>query len=488
MKRPAFFLKDEQGQIFAGYLVALMMIFVVMASVMNIVRRDRVNTDRRVYQEQALEVAREGFEEGQSYFRRQAAGVYIGSGVEKATGQFWVTPWPIYPDAAFLPQSSDTDHFNLISFPANVCMTCAGPWAQKAGAGALIRTFPVFTVATSGTAEITTSPIWASYVLRRQNARNWSPGPNTFSAFTDPEAAHDLTSLRGQSPPGSGNYWSIVSRAYIFANQTGATTTAGFENLAMYQGNSILNAPLRTYNNKPLLLATAKVYGEIFRINCNDQDSAAWVNGGASAIANTKGNILGGSDGIGVVKTDGVAPTVNGGLISGTSNWTQITQAPTVANVFPGLTTTDLKKRADKVGGLEILPVWGDPNLSVEASVTSFIYLSATSGTFTFISATGAPVLSGVGLAFIDGNVTFQAGNCSTWSGIVYVNGNCTIHGPASITGTLMVSGTLTVGETGGVGDSSTGLVEYNSAAINTAKAYLQKFQVIKNSIVATTN
>jgi len=201
-----FILKDERGQIFAGYLVALMMVFVVMASVMNIVRRDRVNSDRRVYQEQALEVAREGFEEGQSYFRRQTGGVYINAGVEKPTDQYWINPWPLYPDAAFLPQASDTDHYNLISFPVNVCMTCRGPWAQAAGAGGLIRTFPLLTVANTGTAEIKVSPIWASFVLRRQNSRNWSPGPNTYTVFTDPEAAHDLTHLRSQSPPGSGNY------------------------------------------------------------------------------------------------------------------------------------------------------------------------------------------------------------------------------------------------------------------------------------------
>jgi hypothetical protein len=355
--------------------------------------------------------------------------------------------------------------------------------------GGLIRTFPLFTVASSGTAEIVNSPVWASYVLRRQNVRNWSPGPNTYSAFSDPEAAHDLTHLRSQSPPGSGNYWSLVSRGYVFANQNGATTTAGFENLAMYSGHNILNAPLRFFNNKPLLLATAKVYGELFRINCTDQASAAWVANGANAIVNTKGYIQGGSAGTGVADFDGTAPnTGGGGTLNGVQNWKQVSLIPSVANVFPGLTTADLKRRADKIGGMEILPVWGDPNLSAEASVVTFLYLSATSGVFNFVSGTSVPVLTGTGLVFIDGSVTFFPGNCSTWSGIVYVNGDCILHGPTTIQGTLIVKGNLTVGQTGGIGDSSAGQANYDLNSVNEAKAYLQKFSVIKNSIVATTN
>lgn len=484
MQGPLQTLRGERGQTFIGYVIVLMLITVVMVNVSNAMRWRRKALDQRFYDVQALAVAQQGFEDGLSFFRRQTAGVYLDDTPEKPTSQNWVTPWPIHPDSAFIPGSGDTDHYNMLSFPANTVLTSPPQnlLAQKAGARAIIRTFPLTSQAgNTSSSEVVRSPLWGRYVIRRQNYRNWSPGPNTMAAFTDPDAAHDITQFRNQGVIGSGNYWSLVSNGYVMANPTAITTSAAFENTAMFDGNNIISAPKVYYLNKRLRLGRARVYGELYRINFEDRAAAAWVNSETNLTINANGIVNGSSQGYGVAFTGGGTHTGGSGFLGGgLGAYQNSQQAPTVSRVFPGLDKTRLKKLADITGTAAVFPTADQANLAEVASRTTFYYIT---GASTFLAGTSQRVMTGVGLVFLDGDVTFNPGSLSAWAGIIFVDGNCTVRGPVELSGTLIVTGTLTVGA---AGDNNKANVEYNADAVQGVKDYLQRFRVDKNSILVS--
>jgi hypothetical protein len=468
------FKSDQRGQLFAGYIVAIFLLAALIVYAANGIRRSRGDAQTRIYRELALNVARAGFEDGLSYFRRQPDGVYLDAyPAYSPTGPDWVTPWPQWPDAAFLPGGNDTDHYSQILASSPLTTT----------AGGIVRTVPLNSFSNTATSvELKGSMLWGRYVLRRQNARNWSPGSNTCAAFTDPEAVHDLTHIRSEGKPGSGNYWSIFSRAYVFAYPNALTIPAAHE------GASLLSAPLRQYNGRQLLLATASVYGELFRINFNQPNGALFVSGGNKVTVNNN-TLLNGQGSPAIVRADGTSALgactscINGGYGSAL-------KAPSVAYCFPGLDKSRLKSMAvqidpTKVGGISCFPQSTDINYTDEVSRTSFYYITTTglSGNTLDFQANNARVMSGVGLAIIDGNLTIEAKNNSTWAGVIFVDGNVNLRGPAEISGILIATGTVSLGN---ASDNFKATVEYNSEAISTVQTFLQDFRVVTDSVVAS--
>jgi hypothetical protein len=454
-------------------------IFIIAALVVyaaNSIRQTRGDTQSRVYRELALNVAKAGFEDGLSYFRRQPDGVYLDAYPAYApTSQDWVTPWPHWPDAAFLPQATDTDHYDRIQIPLAQAVLAET-------AGGIVRTVPLTSYSNTPTSvERQGSRLWGRYVLRRQNRRNWSPGPNTTSAYSDPEAVHDLTHIRSEAKPGSGNYWSIFSRAYVFTHPTALTFAAAHE------GGNLLSAPLRFYGGQRLLLATASVYGELFRINFNQPNAAVYVHGGNRVTCNTNG-VINGQGNAAIARYQATAYNNGGGAVSG--GYLGMPATPSVAYCFPGLDKARLKAMASsinptKVGGIGVFPQTTDANFTDVVSRTSFYYVTTTGlAGNNLIFATGSPrVMSGVGLLIVDGNLTIQAGNQSAWAGVVFVDGNVSIRGPAEVSGTLIATGTVTVGN---ANDINKAFVEHNQDAIETVQSFLQNFRVLTNSVVAS--
>jgi hypothetical protein len=467
--------EQQRGQMFAGYIVAIFLLAGLIVLAANGLRRSRADSQSRIYRELALNVARSGFEDGLSYFRRQPDGVYLAAYPNDApTSQNWVTPWPQWPDAAFLPQGKDTDNFNLIGQNSPLTAT----------AGAILRTVPLNSYSNTATSvELKGSRLWGRYVLRRQNARNWSPGANTFAAFTDPEAVHDLTHIRGDNVPGSGNYWSIFSRAYVFAYPDALTISAAHE------GNCLLSPPLRFYNGRRLLLATASVYGELSRVNFNQPSAALFVSALNKVTVNNN-TLLNGSGGYAIVRQTGDSTSLGGacGACVNGSNGT-VAKAPSVAFCFPGQDKSHLRATASnidatKVGGINVFPRTDDVNYADEVSRTSFYYITTSASTPTIIFANGdTRVMSGVGLIIIDGNLTIQNKNNSTWTGVVFVDGNVDIRGPAEIGGTLIATGTVSLGN---ASDNFKATLEYNSDAVDTVQSFLQNFRVVTNSVVTS--
>jgi hypothetical protein len=490
-KKPFSIVANERGQMFVGYMVALLLISVVMVSVFNFVRSNRRNADSRIYQAQAMDVAHQGFEEAVSYFRRQPSGVYLDqAAAETPKDRANITPWPIYPDAAFLPGPNDTDHWSKLSFAANVVMTGDQKriFAQAQGARAMIRTYPLTSVTVTtavGATEAKIPPAWGRYVIRRQNIRNWSPGTNTFSAWDDPEAAHDISHIRYNSPLGSGDYWTLVSHGYVLDNPAKVTYNAYYENTALFAGGNLVSSPVTYYNGKRFLLAQARVYGELYRINFYNPSAAAWVSSGSSITMYSNGILKGIG---GYAYAYGTAPSAYGGTASfiggdlGTSP-AALGRAPSVSNTFPGQTAQKLSRLANTVGDINIFPKFDDPNLSDIATRQTFYFVT---GAATFLSGTSQRVMTGNGLVFVNGNLTFNQGNLSAWTGIVFVQGNCVVHSPVNITGCLIVTGTLTIGDSPAGNNKAE--VTYDSALVDDVKKFLQKFRLDKNSIQATFN
>jgi hypothetical protein len=466
---------------FMGYIIAIFILAALVVTVTNSMRRNRLNSQDQIYRDLALSVAKAGFDDGLSCFRRQNDGVYLAAyPADSPTGVAWVTPWPQWPDSAFLPQAVDTDNYAQISVTTKLV---AG---TSRTAGAILRTLPLNNYSNTPTSvEMKGSRLWGRYVLRRQNTRNWSPGGNTFAAFSDPDAVHDITHISGQSVPGSGNTWSIVSMGYVFSYPNNLTIQAAHE------GNSLLSAPLRFYNGQRLLLAKARVYGELSRINFNQPTAAIFVSRAAAVTVNVNGIVNGvGYAAIARPATDVTVATITGspaGFLSNPNYDSTPKAPPSVAYVFPGQTNATLKSiasrlDASKVGGVNVLPTYDPSNSTFTAQVSknSFYYITTTA-TLNGLGV-GSKVMSGVGLMIIEGNLTIGVGNLSSWSGVVVVLGNVNVAPPAEIAGTLICTGTVTFG--GGSNNKAT--LEYNPDAVNTVQAFLQNFQVLNSSVVST--
>ena len=480
--QPFHSLRDERGQMFAGYTIAIIVVMLIAVSVIQKITAQRKAGLREYFREQAINVAKAGFEEGTSYFRRQPGGVDLASTAycPSSNAPITTTAWPLWPDAAFAPYMTngtyDTDYYaqtvtttsySNLSVPA---MTCAA---------AIIRTYPLIFNNSSATAQVASgSRLWGRFVLRRQNARNWSPGSDTYAAFTDPEAAHDLSAIRTTSALGSGTYWSIFSHGYVFSYPTDLTVPAAFV------GNSLLNAPQLNYNGQRLLQSQATVYGEIYRMNFNLPKSAVYLANGNQLTVNGQGYI----DGTGGYVYAAPAGTGTLNMSGGATNpslASEITAvAPSVGVVFPGMNSNTLLSRAFKSGTMaNIFPKPADANFSSEVSSATFLYCTEPTATFLSPSGNTTNQMTGVGLAYFAGYLNIAAGSLSSWAGVVYVNGNVNIQGPGDISGILIATGTITVGL---AANTSKATVEYNSDAINTAEQLLENFQVNVNSVVVT--
>lgn len=482
---------QEQGQLFTGWVIGIFIIATLVVYAVDTMRRSRNTTESVIYRELALNVAKAGFEDGLSYFRTHSNGCYLSSG-NAPTSQNWVTPWPDYPDSAFLPQAVDTDFYSNIAVSTPNLGNCAG--------GIIGDVTMDQYVTYTGTDDMSGSTLWGRYVIRRQNTQNWSPGPDTMSANTDPDAAHDISAITTQSALGSGVRWSIVSRGYLLRLPSPVTTTSYTSSLlgntAAFSGGNLLSAPLAFYNNQPFLLAQARVYGELQRVNFNLPASAVMVPSASSLDVNTNGILD--SGGL-ALEYDYTAGTYNGigsnaGSLTGGPNPAAI--APAIGTCFPGQSWGTLRSMATGlesggqiqgyVGGSEQLPVFNGTNGTngksylTQVNQDSFYFLT---GNISLQGSTGSvPVLSGVGLCVIEGSLTIPSGNNSNWAGVLYVQGQVTIDGPTSITGILISETGISIGASSDLNKTT---VAYDPTLITTVQGLLKDFTVDSSSIVA---
>lgn len=493
----------EEGQIMIGFYVGILAVMLILIAVSNYFITQRKNTANRMYREMAINVANEGFQDGESFFQRQAGGVYLPiayrptSDLIPVTGTIWS-----WPDDAFQPGTGDTDIY--ITVTTGQGTTCSA---------GIIRDIPLqlsSTVAGVTSGEPVHGNLWGRYVLRRQNTRNWTPGGNTADANTDLEACHDITQQKAFANSGiigSGQWWSITSRGYVYLG-SGTQNPAISDDITVGAStmlNSVTSSPMATYKNRPLLLATAKVYGEINRISMSVAKAAIYVNSSANVYGNNFGDIdAGNGTSAGYCIASGVGGAGTSNLnsavltsIGGLGSLQSYGYSPSVGGVFPGLTAANLQQDANSAGDVGILP---NPNLltfTTMVSQPSFYFLersTSPSTTFTFALnaaydqtplSTVTNVLQGTGLLFVYGNLSVSAGAIASWNGIIFVDGNAYICGPTQIYGELIATGTVYVGDPSNKNFAD---IQYNNDAVDNTEDLVQHFQVFKPSMVVSYN
>jgi hypothetical protein len=226
----------------------------------------------------------------------------------------------------------------------------------------------------------------------------------------------DVSAERGLT--GSGLAWRIVSHGFLYRRQR--------DDLPLGEGPNVR-------------VAYEQVAGEVRRLTITPPASAAiCVRNGSSCVIGSRSRVLGGVNG-GIVSTSGTgSPSIAiGSEVQGSPAVGSLSPfADTIENLF-GVTIGELKGTA-------------------EASYTDPASVPGTVGQYTLTVITGNIVfdgsrpLRGTGIVVIDGNCTLAAGSNSFFSGLLYVKGNLTLRSPAYLRGTLIVTGSVNVSGTGG--------------------------------------
>jgi hypothetical protein len=507
---------NQNGQVMAGWVVGLFIIAAMLVYVTDTIRRSRNGSQSIIYRELALNVAKAGFEDGMSFFRTNTIGTCLTNYPQYApTNQATiVTPWPQWPDAAFLPGPQYTDEYSAIAVST--------PLTSNAGsnlcAGAIIRNIPMNEFQGGGLSptsnQLPAATLWGRYVIRRQNTRNWSPGLDTAAAQTDPDACHDLSAIETQAALGGGTLWSIVSHGYLMALPQGVAVSgiapgdvsdyaqAVLATPALYSGNCLLSPPLGYYNGQRVLLAQARVYGEISRINFNLASAAIETGSEGNVSINLNGIVqASGSLAYDLACTDTVGVASSAGSWNSTMTYTAGGITPSLVWCFPGQTPLNLQRIAQSLSGTGKVMGFVDPSTGSSTSLTLPVYSDSGAANqlyqervaqpsfyyinhgLTLVAGTGQPVLSGLGMAVIQGGLVIQAGNTSSWAGILFVRDYVNIRGPASITGILICPGPISIGMSG---DFNRATVSYSSSVISDVENLFQDFTVLNSSIIAT--
>lgn len=341
---------------------------------------------------QADNVARAGLTDAVAWFRRQATQPVRNLG----------SP---YPDAAFAPVNSG-DPSNTDTIDSTI---------------GLVKEYDLGE----------SNSLWARYEVRRQATNNVaSPSDN------DPHAVHDITLLRLQGSTatlnGGGLAWYIESVGYVYRLRDSSVA----------------------YNVAPNeIVGRSRVATEIRRVALNraEANAAVVITSRGSGTINTNCRVVGGSSAFGVAYCGGSGGTWGNATspvrTSGTTAWNY--------NISSGAFNTSL----------DIQSLFGvtayELKLMADYSVSSIAQLPSDYPSAALVFVDGASTfddsrpLRGGGILFVNGNLTLSALslNSHIFSGLIYVNGNCTINGPATISGTLWVTGTLTMNGTSDVAE-----------------------------------
>lgn len=257
--------------------------------------------------------------------------------------------------------------------------------------------------------EITNS-VWGRYEV-------WRP----WEADPDPERLdwrrqmqiRDISNMRGDLTPGS--VWRIRSLGYVYRRVD----------------------PLVPYNQPPnQVLAQEIAEVEARRLALQPPGQAAiCARNGSNLTVNTRGRVLGGAVAAGLYHRASTGnPTISGtgATLTGTPNRsTTTTYNDSYVSVF-GVTLDELAAMADYV-------VTTPGNFPTPVPIDTVV-VAHTPMTF---DATRP--LRGTGVVVMVGDVTINTGSNSSFSGLLYVQGNLVVREPCEIQGAVICTGTVTV-------------------------------------------
>lgn len=147
------------------------------------------------------------------------------------------------------------------------------------------------------------------------------------------------------------------------------------------------------------------------------------------------------------------SPTVVGG-------WSTGIYDSAYESVF-GLTEQDLRPLADD-------RITADGDFPTPLPRNTFFFVEVPTLTFT-----DTRPLTGTGLVVVKGDVVFQTGNKSFFSGMLYVDGDITINDPAEINGTIVCNGTVNI-----VGTTDWINMTYDGGVLNSLRQEIGQYRL----------
>ncbi len=285
--------------------------------------------------------------------------------------------------------------------------------------------------------EITNS-IWGRYEVWKE----WDADPvSTRLTWRQQMESEDISDLRGNLSPGS--IWRLRSVGYVFRL---VDNTVPFDQ----PPNQIIGREIAEVETRRLALQPP------------GQAALCSRSGGGVAVQ-TRGRILGGSVAAGIYYLNGTgSPSVSGtgATVSGTPGQSPATTYDDSFESVFGVSQSELAAMADYYVTTAV-------DFPSPVPVDTLV-LCSTGMTFT-----AAKPLKGTGVVAIVGNTTINVGSYSAFSGLLYVQGNLTIHEPSEIQGAVVVTGSVTV-----VGASDYATITYDDAILNHLRQELGTYRL----------
>ncbi len=257
-----------------------------------------------------------------------------------------------------------------------------------------------------------TGAVWGRYEVWKQ----WDadPVPERL-AWRQKMQVGDVSAARNGT--GAGSVWKLRSIGYVFRRVNPALAFDQFPNQVL--GQEILETEIRRLTLRP------------------PGQSAISVLDGNSCHINTKGRIRGGATAAGIFYPAGTGtPTIGPAAQQRVLGTPALSPSPTyygtVEDVF-GVTLDQLKGMADQniaTAGDFPIPVPTNSLIITEVPTIKF---------------DSSRPLMGTGVLYFNGNVTLLPGSNSSFSGLIYVDGNLTVRAPSEILGAVVVTGNVTV-------------------------------------------
>ncbi len=283
--------------------------------------------------------------------------------------------------------------------------------------------------------------IWGRYEVWHENEDD--PDPIRLE-FRRKFQAKDTSLQRGFAGP--GNVWLVRCIGYVYQRR---------------DSNVNWNEP----PNRVLAIATYE--GEIQRlaIQLPGGQAAICIKHGENCTIESNGRIRGGTTAAGILyPKDTGNPTIgplSENRVTGVPATTSIDDYDDGVRAVFGVSQNELRSMADLVITNPI--DFPDP---IPSNALVFVEAGAT---ITFNSTRS---LNGTGIVFVDGNMSAESGNNSSFSGLLYITGNITLNETADVYGTAIVQGNLLVK---GAGDYAT--MSYDDGALATIRREIGQYR-----------
>ncbi|MEZ5963789.1 MAG: hypothetical protein R3F56_08080 [Planctomycetota bacterium] len=281
--------------------------------------------------------------------------------------------------------------------------------------------------------------VWGRYEVWKQ----WDSDPNpTRLAWRRQVQCEDISAQRGSAA--AGNVWLVRSVAYVFQRPDDTKAYNVAPNRVL--GSSILETELRRLTLVPPGMAAVccgTAAGSAVRDKTNIQGA-----GGAAVYYRRNGTTT--------FTVSGGAVT-QGGVTRNTS--TQIYD-DSVTAVF-GVTEDELRSLAD-----DRITNPADFPQPVPRQTLCFVDVPN-------LDVTASRRLEGNAIVYVRGNVNFQTGNQSFFTGFLYVNGNLSMSESLEFNGTIICTGTVNIQ---GVADWIN--ITYDDSALNSLRTEIGQYRL----------